>query len=257
MDCGTISAFSGCCMVITIIVLSCLYTCPNHPKLTIEDFSVPSLNITPNHIPEDIYFDLKLRNMNKAVGLYYDDPFSLAITYSSLDQPYQKYVWESTVPAFYQGNGKTKHIKSLMSNNRQLPSTALVDEEDTPQMVENGLDMLAPSMLPSYEDNGDTKHVRSLLREYIQLPSTSSGEIEKANPVEVVSFRINLIANYRFRLWWDSSKHHCEVGAEVMVNANTGERISEGSIKLVKSKAAAAGPVLLMVLFTSILLMSI
>ncbi|GJY03902.1 hypothetical protein Tco_0369842 [Tanacetum coccineum] len=144
-----------------------------------------------------------------------------------------------------------------MSNNRQLPSTALVDEEDTPQMVENGLDMLAPSMLPSYEDNGDTKHVISLLREYIQLPSTSSGEIEKANPVEVVSFRINLIANYRFRLWWDSSKHHCEVGAEVMVNANTGERISEGSIKLVKSKAAAAGPVLLMVLFTSILLMSI
>lgn len=81
--------------------------------------------------------------------------------------------------------------------------------------------------------------------------------MEKANPVEVVYFRINLIVNYRFRLWWDFSKHHCEVGAEVIVNANTGERISTGSIKLVESKAAAAGPVLLMVLFTSILLMSI
>ncbi|KAI3689669.1 hypothetical protein L2E82_47634 [Cichorium intybus] len=265
-------------LAIVSLVLTCLYAYPNTPMLSIEDFSVPAFNKTSDHTEQDIYFDLKLRNMNMAIGLYYDDPFSLAFSYYPLEEPNQKYVWVCTVPAFYQGNGKTKHIRALMgkkSKNIQLPSSVVavdVDEEDdTQEVVDTVHDFLAPKAAPFYQGNGETNQVRSLLRDQLQLSSTLVGNqdaseehlaesrqelvaVVKAAPAEVVKFRIQVAVNYRFKLLADSSTHQLELGGDVMVDANTGNRVSTGSIKLVESDAAAGGPVVLMVLFTSVLL---
>ncbi|KAI3691655.1 hypothetical protein L6452_31455 [Arctium lappa] len=253
-------------LIIVMIVLGSLYTEPNLPNLSIEQFSVPAFNKTSDQISGDIYIDLKLRNMNKAVGLYYDDPFTLAFFYYPIEEPYQKYVWEYTVPAFYQGNGKTKHIRTFVGNHFRTP-TMVVDEEeeddDTQEM---------DSCWRCSNGNYSYKHVRSLLRNnHLQLPSstvvdgendgeelTEIGRELDSPTAEVVNFRVNVIFNYRFKLWVDYITHVLEVGADVVVDANSGERISKGSIKLVESAATATGgPVLVVVLFTSFLLMSI
>ncbi|XP_024958679.1 uncharacterized protein LOC112499602 [Cynara cardunculus var. scolymus] len=246
-----------CIVVIVIVVLACLYTEPNPPKLSIEEFSVPAFNKTSDQISGDIYIDLKLRNMNKAAGLYYDDPFTLAFSYYPIDEPYQKYVWEYTVPPFYQGNGKSKHIITLIGNHLRPPSMVVEEQEDTQEVVET--------------DGKSYEHVRSLLRNQLQLPSsmvvygeddgkslTETRRELNSTPAEVVSFRVDLMFSYRFKLLADHNTHVLEMGADVIVDANSGERVSKGSIQLVVSAAAATGgPVLAVVLFTSFLFVSI
>ncbi|KAI3505207.1 hypothetical protein L1887_27177 [Cichorium endivia] len=260
-----------CVLSIVLIVLGCLYANPNTPILSIEDFSVPAFNKMSDPTAQDIYFDLKLRNMNKAVGLYYDDPFSLAFSYYPLEEPNQKYAWVCTVPAFYQGNGETKHIRARMKKDIQLPSEVVVvdEEDDTQEVVDTGIDFLAPTAAPFYQGNGETNQVRSLLWDQLQLPSTLVGNqdaseehlpenrqdlvaVVKAAPAEVVTFRIQVAVNYRFKQWSQSSTHDVELGGDVMVDANTGKRVSTGSITLVESDAATAGPVVLMVLVASV-----
>lgn len=144
-------------VIVTTIVLLCLYTYPKIPNLSIEEFSVPALNKTHGHTVGDIYFDLKLRNMNKAIGLYYDDPFSIAFSYYPLKEPFQKYTWVCTLPAFYQGNGKTKHIKSVAKDHLRQTSMVVVEKrEDTNKVVESSMDLLVvdlPTLLPSYQGN--------------------------------------------------------------------------------------------------------
>nr|GEZ64305.1 hypothetical protein [Tanacetum cinerariifolium] len=215
-------------ILVMIIILLCLYTNPNHPKFSIEDFSVvPDSKRSPNDLKDDdISFDLKLRNMNKAVGLYYEDPSRLTFTYHSLQEPSPKDdTWVYTLPAFYQGNGKTKHIQSVAKNSQHQPPRAIVDKrQDIKELIET--DLLATDK---------TQYARSLLRNHLRLPSSRDNlvVVEKPVPAKVVTFRITLIINYRFKLWGDSSTHKLVVGADVTVDATTGERVTEGSINLV------------------------
>ncbi|KAL7597049.1 hypothetical protein Lser_V15G29938 [Lactuca serriola] len=224
-------------VAVVAIVLLCFYSNPNSPKLSIEEFSVPAFNNSSNHTTGNIYFDLKLRNMNKAIGLYYDDPLSIAFFYYPYDEPYQKYAWVGTLAAFYQGNGKTNHIRSLKGNDLQLPSTVVVDPEE------------------HTEDLVKTDHVRSLLKDHLQLPSTL-GETRKemVGRILEVNIRIAVVINYRFKYWVGSSKHQLKLGANVVVDNNTGEKVSSGSIELVESAASVGGPVMVVGLFTSFLL---
>ncbi|XP_023732650.1 uncharacterized protein LOC111880448 [Lactuca sativa] len=224
-------------VAVVIIVLLCFYSYPNPPKLSIEEFSVPAFNYSSNHTAENIYFDLKLRNMNKAIGLYYEDPLSIAFFYYPYDDPYQKYVWAGTLAAFYQGNGKTKHIKSFMGNDLQLPSTVVVDPEE------------------HIQDLVKTDHVRSLLKDHLQLPSTlAETRKEMVGRIQALNIRIAVVINYRFKYWVGSSKHQLELGGNVMVDLTTGEMVSPGSIDLVESAASAGGQVMLVLLFTAFLL---
>ncbi|CAH1453280.1 unnamed protein product [Lactuca virosa] len=237
-DSGCAALTFNLMVAVAAIILLCLYSFPNPPKLSIEEFSVPAFNNSSNQPTGNIYFDLKLRNMNKAIGLYYDDPLSIAFFYYPYDDPYQKYAWAGTMPAFYQGNGKTKHIRSLEENDLQFPSTVVVDsEEQTQDLVERG-------------------HVRTLLKDHLQLPSTLAETSNKGmvGRIQAVNIRIAVVINYRFKYWVGSSKHQLELGANVVVDNDTGEMVSPGSIELVESAASAGGPVMLVVVFTSFLL---
>ncbi|XP_047950391.1 protein NDR1-like [Salvia hispanica] len=73
---------------------------PSKPNLYIEDFSVPGLNKSGNH---SILFKLGLRNQMKDKGVRYGDISLLFLYNSSL------LVANHTLPAFYQGHGKTAH----------------------------------------------------------------------------------------------------------------------------------------------------
>ncbi|KAL7595025.1 uncharacterized protein LOC111880454 [Lactuca sativa] len=224
-------------LTVVVIVLLCLYSFPNPPKLSIEELSVPAFTNSADQTAGNIYFDLKLRNMNKAIGLYYDDPLSIAFFYYPYDDPYQKYAWAGTIPAFYQGNGNTTHIRSLKENDLQFPSTVVVDpEEKTLDLVKTG-------------------HARALLKDHLQLPSTLA-ETRKGmvGRIQAVNIRIAVVINYRFNYWVGSAKHQLELGGNTVVDLNTGEMVSLGSLELVESAAPAGGPVMLVVLFTSFLL---
>ncbi|CAI9290729.1 unnamed protein product [Lactuca saligna] len=220
-----------------VIVLLSLYTFPNPPELYIAEFSVPAFKNSSNNTAENISFDLTLCNVNLAIGLYYDYPLSIAFFYYPYEDPFQEYVWAGTLPGFYQGNGKTKHIRSLEGKDLQFPSTVVVDpEEHTEDLVE-------------------TNHVRTLLKDHLQLPSTfAETRKDMVGRILEVNIKIAVVINYRFKYWVGSSKHHLELGADVVVDSNTGEMISPGLIELVKSEAPAGGPVMLVVVFISFLL---
>nr|KAJ0199938.1 hypothetical protein LSAT_V11C600325880 [Lactuca sativa] len=224
-------------LTVVVIVLLCLYSFPNPPKLSIEELSVPAFTNSSDQTAGNIYFDLKLRNMNKAIGLYYEDPLSIAFFYYPYDDPYQKYAWAGTMAAFYQGGGKTSHIKSIKENDLQFPSTVVVEPEEKP------LDLV------------DTGHARALLKDHLQLPSTLA-ETRKGmvGRIQAVNIRIAVVINYRFNYWVGSSEHQLELGGNTVVDLNTGEMVSLGSLELVESAAPAGGPVMLVVLFTSFLL---
>ncbi|CAI9270028.1 unnamed protein product [Lactuca saligna] len=226
-------------IIVAVVALNliCLYSFPHPPKLSIEELSVPAINTSSNQTTRNIYFDLKLRNMNIAMGLYYDDPLTIAFFAYPYDDPYQKYVWSGTFAAFYQGNGKTKHIRSLKENNLQFPSTVVIDQEEhTQDLVETG-------------------HVRTLLKDHLLLPSTlPETRRDLVGPILVVNIRIAVIINYRFKYWVGSSNHQRELGGNVIVDLSTGEMISTGSVELKESAAPAGGPLMLVLLCTSFLL---
>ncbi|CAH1453271.1 unnamed protein product [Lactuca virosa] len=234
-DCTTVSF--NMMVVVALIVLLSFYSFPNPPKLSIEEFTIQASTNSSDPTAGNIYFDLKLRNMNKAIGLYYDDPLSIAFFYYPYDDPYQKYAWAGTLAGFYQGNGKTKHIKSFMGNDLQLPSTVVVDPEE------------------HIQDLVKTNHVRSLLKDHLQLPSTlPETRRDMVGRLLALNIRIAVIISYRFKYWVGSSSHQLQLGGNLLVDLDTGEMISPASIDLVESASAAGGPVMLVVLFTSFVL---
>ncbi|GJV15516.1 hypothetical protein Tco_1360839 [Tanacetum coccineum] len=63
-----------------------------------------------------IHFDLKLKNENVAVGLHYPGPITITFSYFpnvSMMVPLAEYKLDS----FYQGNGKTKHVRDFVETN--------------------------------------------------------------------------------------------------------------------------------------------
>ncbi|KAL1562932.1 protein NDR1-like [Salvia divinorum] len=85
---------------------------PYKPTLYIEDFSVPALNLSDNSAAarnnHTILFKLTLRNQMKDKGVGYAN-ISLVFLYNST-----LVVANHTLPAFYQGHGKTAHRKEAV-----------------------------------------------------------------------------------------------------------------------------------------------
>lgn len=79
----------------------------SNPTCYIQNFYVPALTNSSN---TSIYFDLKLDNKNKDMGIYYD---ALNITFHLGTNP-GRLVGNRTVPSFYQGHKKHTRRKYVV-----------------------------------------------------------------------------------------------------------------------------------------------
>ncbi|GJV37637.1 hypothetical protein Tco_1410114 [Tanacetum coccineum] len=114
--CGCFSMILLSGMVVLLVVL---FDSPSSPTFSINLFDNQALNMTrPDDSPANftIHFDLKLKNENVAVGLHYPGPITITFSYFpnvSMMVPLAKYRLDS----FYQGNGKTKHVRDFVETN--------------------------------------------------------------------------------------------------------------------------------------------
>lgn len=86
-----------------------LFLSRDRPTISVSDLYVSSLNQTSTSLTNTttIYIDLKFQNENLGVGIYYEDPLNLTITY--IPQNITNFI---TIQGFYQGNGKINHIQA-------------------------------------------------------------------------------------------------------------------------------------------------
>ncbi|CAH1453265.1 unnamed protein product [Lactuca virosa] len=85
-----------------------LFLSRDRPTISVADLYVSSLNQTSTSLTNTttISIDLKFQNENLGVGIYYEDPLNLTITY--IPQNITNFI---TIQGFYQGNGKVNHIQ--------------------------------------------------------------------------------------------------------------------------------------------------
>ncbi|KAJ8420138.1 hypothetical protein Cgig2_033912 [Carnegiea gigantea] len=105
-----------CCSFIFTAGLTALFLWlslrPSSPTCSIEQFDAFALNKTSNSTTQTktktkttnhtLYYDLKLKNRNKDMGVYYD---ALNLTFYYASRP----IGNATYPAFYQGHQKDTH----------------------------------------------------------------------------------------------------------------------------------------------------
>ncbi|GJV37635.1 hypothetical protein Tco_1410112 [Tanacetum coccineum] len=121
MSCGSVITFfcASCILFGFMIVMIVLFDSPSSPTFSINLFDNQAMNMTrPNDSPANftIHFDLKLKNENVAVGLHYPGPITISFSYFpnvSMMVPLAEYKLDS----FYQGNGKTKHVRDFVETN--------------------------------------------------------------------------------------------------------------------------------------------
>ncbi|KAI3747282.1 hypothetical protein L6452_09736 [Arctium lappa] len=93
-----------------LVVLLVLYVNPENPSFSVEKFYVPAFDTTSNVDPIDtIFFDIKLQNRNKAIGLFHGDPLNVTISYTPIKTDH-KFTWQYSVPKFYQGNHHSRRL---------------------------------------------------------------------------------------------------------------------------------------------------
>ncbi|PWA34048.1 non-race specific disease resistance protein 1-like protein b [Artemisia annua] len=123
---------TNCCCIIssiltiitTVIVICVFYTTPSDPIFTLKDIYVSALNLsdissTTTAANQTIFFDMKLHNKNKAMGAYYDP---VQITFSYIPNIKLTFpVAEFTVPKFYQGNRRSKHVREAVTTRGIAP----------------------------------------------------------------------------------------------------------------------------------------
>ncbi|GKD91273.1 hypothetical protein Tco_1366780 [Tanacetum coccineum] len=121
MSCGSVITFfcASCILFGFMIVMIVLFDSPYSPTFSINLFDNQALNVTrPDDSPANftIPFHLKLKNENVAVGLHYPGPITITFSYFpnvSIMVPLAEYRLDS----FYQGNGKTKHVRDFVETN--------------------------------------------------------------------------------------------------------------------------------------------
>ncbi|XP_042751520.1 uncharacterized protein LOC122194604 [Lactuca sativa] len=89
--------------------LTVLFLSRDRPTISVDDLYVSSLNKTSSSLTNTttIDIDLKFQNENSRVGIYYEDPLNLTITY--IPQNITIFI---NIQGFYQGNGKGNNIQA-------------------------------------------------------------------------------------------------------------------------------------------------
>ncbi|GJZ26743.1 hypothetical protein Tco_0570996 [Tanacetum coccineum] len=116
---------SWCNLILTIIIFFIffsIYKTRVLPSIHVEEFYVPALNSSENFTTANntIYINLKLKNRNPVTGLYYIDPLYFNLSFVPKDQNTIIHLAEFGLHGFYQGNGKAKRIRGLLTT-RGLP----------------------------------------------------------------------------------------------------------------------------------------
>ncbi|KAL4591350.1 hypothetical protein LXL04_004309 [Taraxacum kok-saghyz] len=116
--CASFATFIACLFLTSLLlgvvvlfpVMIALFASPSSPSFAVNLFHNQTLNMTTNLT---IHFDLKLKNENKAIGLHYPDQINITFSYfpnvSSL-----VILADYKLDSFYQGNGKTKHVRDVV-----------------------------------------------------------------------------------------------------------------------------------------------
>ncbi|KAI3727494.1 hypothetical protein L6452_16110 [Arctium lappa] len=205
-------------LLIVLVVMLVLYVNPKNPEFSVEKFYVSAFNKTSsNATTNTISFDIKLRNQNKAIGLYYDDPVNLTFSFIPRETNNQ-IIWKYSVPKFYQGNAQSRRLRDVIQP-LEAPEISVFNET---VVVEHA------SVLPS---GAITTGLEPLLY-----------------------FKVDFVTKVRFKL---IGKHHAKelvVSADVPIGANTGEKYAKRGIQASAASGIGwgAAKVAAMVVLTSI-----
>ncbi|XP_024993049.1 protein NDR1-like [Cynara cardunculus var. scolymus] len=171
-----------------LVVLLVLYVNPENPSFKVEKFYVPAFDKTSNADPSDtIFFNIKLQNRNKAIGLFHDDPLNLTISYTPIKTDH-KFTWQYSVPKFYQGNHHSRRLIDVV----QMPA---VDGFTWNQTVVADQVGIQPIMNMGFEP--------------------------------VVFFKVDIESKVRFKLIGRSRGKEAVMSVQVPVHSNTGAMFDE------------------------------
>ncbi|KAI3711004.1 hypothetical protein L2E82_40805 [Cichorium intybus] len=112
-----LSFFLG--LLVLMPVLLVLYASPSGPSFSINLSYNQALNMTRENDSATkftIDFDLKLKNENEAIGLHYPDPINVTFSYFP-NVSFLVVLAEYKLDRFYQGNGKTRHVRDVVEAN--------------------------------------------------------------------------------------------------------------------------------------------
>ena len=106
--------------VVRPVLMSSLFRYPSSPSFSVNLFhNQAKINITKPHDSSTnftIPFHLKLKNRNKAVGIHYPDTIHITFSYFP-NVSFLVVLAEYKLKRFYQGNGKTKHVRDMVEAN--------------------------------------------------------------------------------------------------------------------------------------------
>ncbi|CAH1453267.1 unnamed protein product [Lactuca virosa] len=106
----------------TVLLLS-----HNRPTIYLDNFNVVSLRNTSNSLTNNatIYLDLRIKNENSLIGIYYEDPLNLTITYlpPTKSAGSNVTIGQCAIQGFYQGSGEVKQIQLSVVVQDLFPST--------------------------------------------------------------------------------------------------------------------------------------
>ncbi|KAL7597048.1 hypothetical protein Lser_V15G29939 [Lactuca serriola] len=100
----------GIAYYFTVLLLS-----RNRPTIYLDNLSVVSLRNTSTSLTNNTAVYLLLRiQKNSGLGIYYEDPLNLTITYlpPTISTDSNATIGQSAIKGFYQGHGEVKHIQA-------------------------------------------------------------------------------------------------------------------------------------------------
>ncbi|CAI9290727.1 unnamed protein product [Lactuca saligna] len=120
----------GIAYYFTVLLLS-----HNRPTIYLDNFNVVSNSLTNN---ATIYLDLRIENENSLIGIYYEDPLNLTITYlpPTKSSGSNVTIGQCVIRGFYQGSEEVKQIQlsvvvqdlfSTTEQRRRLGSAKVID----------------------------------------------------------------------------------------------------------------------------------
>ncbi|KAJ9549915.1 hypothetical protein OSB04_022458 [Centaurea solstitialis] len=203
-------------LLILLVVMLVLYVNPKNPEFSVEKFYVSAFNKTSsNATTNTISFDIKLRNQNKAIGLYYDDPVNLTFSFTPRETNAQ-IIWKYSVPKFYQGNAQSRRLRDVI----QPLGAHEISVFNRTAVAEHA------SVLPT---GAITTGLEPLLY-----------------------FKVDFVTKVRFKL---IGKHHAKevvVSADVPIGVNTGEKFAKRGIQASEGSRIIGGQVAVMVVLAAI-----
>lgn len=174
-----------------------LYVNPKNPEFSVEEFYVSAFNKTlSNATGNTISFNIKLRNQNSAIGLYYDDPVNVTFSYIPRESN-NEIIWKYSVPKFYQGNAQSRRLIDEIK-----PLGAL----ETPVFNQTVLALAEHSTILPY--GAITTGLEPLLY-----------------------FKVDIVTKVRFRLIGKPHAKDFALSASVPIGANTGEKFAKRGIQ--------------------------